>query len=670
MSHAPSLQSLVDEVIVRMPAFSHAVAHKIQDDLKSDPLLHALQYAWAVSKGRFPTDFQAAIQPLLEAARHGEDPLQRRGSPMGLQSLSLVDEKQALQDVSIAHVVSAVEEQSRPELHQLVNFFAALRGIARPMKQDNPLRPAVFANAVVTAIQNLQLDGEGCYAMTKVATPHVVAALGEIYQTLCDQMRSAQLAPLVEGYGIGSTRDVETRLRQAAVPGATPTLDTLARRVDAINSRPQALRQPGHDPASQALGPNTLLRGGGDLLSRLYDQILADPKLLPPVKALMSRLQVAVARLSRTDPSLLRRQDHPVWSLLNRVAGHGAGFKRADDERLRQFLDVMNGIVQQLVEAPLLTGLQFQQALGLVDQHIREQASRHGERSASALAALERESQRNAWLELLQSQLKEQLSDTALSPTLRKFLLKPWVEVIVQNMVLHGREAPQAEASIELVDELLDSLQQRQSEAARAQLRTRLPAIIQRVESGMDLIAFPADKRQVVLQDLMTQHGRVLSGLPPHHHPAPSDRAASARRDLSPEELLQQLLNERESQMPSRWAHDQVNRGELPTVPVGLYSESGSPDARIALQAWMGNLQVGNWYHMFVQSQWITAQVAWISESRQFFLFVGQDADERHSLTRGAIEQLLANGLITALEEDTLVQRAVSSLMQDLDDAP
>ena len=669
MSQAPSLQSLVDEVIAQMPSLSHTVAHKMQDDLKADPLLHALQYAWAVSKGRFATDFQAALQPLLEAARRGEAPLQRRSSPLGLQSLSLVDEKQALRDVSIAHVVSTVEEQSRPELHQLVNFFAALRGIARPMKQDNPLRPAVFANALVTAIQNMQLDGEGCYAMTKVATPHLAEGLALIYQTLCEQMRSAQLAPLVEGYGLGSTRDVDTRLRQAAVPGVNPTLDSLARRVDAINSQPQALRS-SPSAGSQALGPNTLLRGGGDLLTRLYDQILADPKLLPPVKALMSRLQVAVARLSRTDPSLLRRQDHPVWGLLNRVAAHGAGFQRADDERLRQFLEFMNGIVQQLVEAQLLTGLQFQQALGLVDQHIREQASRHGQRSASALAALERESQRVEWLELLQSQLKEQLSDTALSPTLRKFLLKPWVEVIVQNMVLHGRESPEAEASIELVDELLDSLQQRHSEIARAQLRNRLPALIKRVEAGMDQIAFPPEKRQVVLQDLMNQHGRVLSGLPAHHHQPPQERAPVPRRDLSPEELLQQLLNERESQMPSRWAHDQVNRGELPTVPVALYTESGSPDSHIALQAWMGNLQVGNWYHMFVQSQWITAQIAWISESRQFFLFVGQDADERHSLTRGAIEQLLANGLITALEDDNLVQRAVSSLMQDLDDAP
>ena len=109
-----------------------------------------------------------------------------------------------------------------------------------------------------------------------------------------------------------------------------------------------------------------------------------------------------------------------------------------------------------------------------------------------------------------------------------------------------------------------------------------------------------------------------------------------------------------------------MDRGVLRTVPARLYSETKSPDAQIAIDNWMDRLQIGTWYHLFVQSQWLTAQIAWISESRQFFLFVGQDADERHSLTRGALEQLLANGLITELEEETLVQRAVTTMMQNL----
>ena len=62
--------------------------------------------------------------------------------------------------------------------------------------------------------------------------------------------------------------------------------------------------------------------------------------------------------------------------------------------------------------------------------------------------------------------------------------------------------------------------------------------------------------------------------------------------------------------------------------------------------------------------------MAWISDSRQMFLFIGQVSDERHSLTRGALEQLVANGLITQLEHEPLLQRAIGTLMQDLDRAP
>ncbi|MGK3853754.1 hypothetical protein, partial [Enterococcus faecium] len=64
---------------------------------------------------------------------------------------------------------------------------------------------------------------------------------------------------------------------------------------------------------------------------------------------------------------------------------------------------------------------------------------------------------------------------------------------------------------------------------------------------------------------------------------------------------------------------------------------------------------------------WHTAQIAWISEGRQYVLFVGRDPDERLSLTRKALEALLANGLITALEDGSVVQRAVDTLMSDLD---
>jgi hypothetical protein len=147
----------------------------------------------------------------------------------------------------------------------------------------------------------------------------------------------------------------------------------------------------------------------------------------------------------------------------------------------------------------------------------------------------------------------------------------------------------------------------------------------------------------------------------------PKPASPSSAAPASADEIVQRLMEERDSQVPSHWLSANVDRGELPTVPVQLYNEHDSPDARAALQRWIDSLQIGRWFHMFIQGDWHTAQIAWISEGRQFMLFVGRESDERLPLTRRALEALLANGLITALEDDSVVQRAVDTLMSDLD---
>lgn len=683
----PKLQSLVDEVIARVPTLCLTVSNQTLDELKEQPQYAGLLVAWQRIRARFAKDFQSALEPMLQAARQGLDPLQRQARPT-LDTLSLVDENQALQDVAIAHVVTAIEDQSKGELYQLGNFFAALRGIARPMKNDNPLRPAIFAQALLIAMKDVEANAEGRYALTKVATPILGKCLHEVYEALCQHLREAELTPLVTTFG-NTIRASDPRGRAgggsstfgALPPHAMDVLDEMNRKVDTIDSsyRTSSYQEAADD---EHFGPSVMSRladmpmpstgmplfsttTGRELLARLYDQILNDERLPASVKPLLSRLQVAIVRLSKTDSSLLKRQDHPVWRLLNRISAHSRGFEGANSEQLQQFVAFMDEPVRRLTDAPVLGSLQFQQVLTEVEDFIQQHAIQRSERSVVALAALEREQQRNSWRKLLQDQLRAQLADTAMSPILRKFLLGSWADVIVQAMVLKGRDSAEAEAAINLVDELLESLLPRESDRARQDLRTALPGLIQRIELGMDSIAMSPADRQPVLNDLMQTHGRILRGQPAPSYPQPSPRARD--EDLTPEELLQRLLSERESQMhSSRWAHSQVDRGVLRTVPARLYSETKSPDAQIAIDNWMDRLQIGTWYHLFVQSQWLTAQIAWISESRQFFLFVGQDADERHSLTRGALEQLLANGLITELEEETLVQRAVTTMMQNL----
>jgi len=681
---SPSLQSLVDETLAHVPALSHAVYNGLQDELKSRLEHHQLLAGWSKRRAHFQSDLEGSLSRLLSLAREGGDPLQReRQLPgRGELSLSLVDEGQALKDVAIAHVITAIEDQSRAELHQLGNFFAALRGIARPLKNDNPLRAALFAQALSRAIEGVDLDAEGRYALMRLAAQPLALKLQPIYASLCQGLRQAHLSGLLTSHG-AALKESDLRLRQfksiTETQTQNATLDQVALKLDLMNTRAAelapAMANPGPGGAVPAAPPPRLGPGigagapGTDLLSRLYDQILADDSLQPPLKVLMGRLQVAIVRLSRADATLLRRQDHPTWQLLNRIAAHGAGFQRPDDVDLKAFLQFLERVIQPLLDSAHPSALQFQQALTEVDSHIRAQAEARGQRSAVALERLDREQRRQEWQRMLRDQLEHQLDDAQAGKLMRRFLLGPWVQVIAHAMVQHGRDAVEAQTSIELVDALLHSVSPQPDEPARQRLRTQLPDLVRALERGMDSIALPPMQRQAFLDELMRQHGRVLRGLPAVEEAAPA-APAPRRPAQTPEELLQQLLDERESQLPSRWAYERVDRGQLPTVPVALYSEERSPHARAALQDWIAGVHIGGWYHLFHQSEWVTAQIAWISDSRQMFLFVGQAPEERHSVTRGALEQLVAAGLITQLEDAPLLQRAIGTLMLDLDRAP
>ncbi|HEY8881507.1 MAG TPA: DUF1631 family protein [Roseateles sp.] len=677
----PSLHphALLDHALTEAGPLARDLLNSIQDELDAQPQHFPLREGWRKVRAHFATDFEGKLIELLQAGRRGDDPLHRSPAQLGsLESLSLVDEHQALQDVAIAHVAHTAEELSRAELHQIGNFFAALRGIARARERDNPLRPALFAHALHHALAASPVGAQAQYELMRVAATPLARALNRLYTQACATLHAADIGDMVASHGHSQT-DPLAHQRLAAARGVATrptshgTLDSLSRRVDAVNSRPQGLSGPAtqRDP----LAPAPFVRSTGpDMLSRLYDQILADPRLLPPLKALLARLQIAVVRLARADAMLLRRQDHPTWALLNRVAAHGMAFVRADDPRLVDFLRFMEAEAQLLVDAPTPTALLFQQVLARVDAHIDQQARQSSERNAVALAALEREQQRSEWRELIREQIDHQITGAPLGPRMHRFLQTAWVDVIVEAMVRHGRDSQEAHAAMELVDAVLDSLVTPRDLADREALRMRLPVLIEHLVTGCDSIQLSEVKREQALAELMGQHARLLRGLPaldPSERrpvaPPPATPAVGSAAPASADEIVRRLMEERDSQVPSHWLSADVDRGELPTVPVQLYNEHDSPDARAALQRWIDGIQIGRWFHLFIQGDWHTVQAAWISEGRQFMLFVGRDSDERLPLTRRALEALLANGLITALEDDNVVQRAVDTLISDLD---
>ncbi len=625
-----------------------------------------------------------------------------------IDELGLIDEQQALEDVAIANVMHAIQENSAVELAQLSRIFDALRGNEHRKRDINPLRPGVFARLLCHALHELTLAPAARAALLRVAGQALAEALAPVYVRLCKYAHDADLPPpLARPQSADQPRQAQgpASIGDTLVdepPEASHSLDKLMRRMQAgqaqqsVNATPSApaqshsladliasLELPGDfdqaQPARSTTGPAfppDLVSGAGasiepasstadavELLARVYGKVLDDPVLLPEVRELLNRIKPSVLRVALQDAELLSNQEHPVWQFINCVASHSTGFSQADTGRLGAFLSFVDALVARIIATPNPTATLYWEALYEAQQYIDIAARQSVAKTQISIEALERAQQREKWQDMLRQQVREQLTQAVVSTTVRAFLEGAWVKAMAETMVRFGPEAPEVAPMVDLVDDLLWSVQPLRRPEEYEQLRQMLPTLAARLQFGFDLIQWPEARRTALLDELMDRHSRLLRA-------KPAAQAPQVETDTLPEEDTtpsvhgsMDVLDQTESKA---WNEGLVDRATLPTVPVPLdaHDDAGQPTS---LDIWIAGLRLGSWCHLFVHDEWTTSQLTWISDSRNYFVFSGEQGAKPLSLTRGALLQLRAAGLLTALEDRALVQRTVDTMMQTLD---
>jgi hypothetical protein len=237
----------------------------------------------------------------------------------------------------------------------------------------------------------------------------------------------------------------------------------------------------------------------------------------------------------------------------------------------------------------------------------------------------------------------------------------------VLTHALAGQQGDEAhtQSMLNMVEDLLQSLQRPQSLEDREALRRNLPGLVARLQQGMASIALAIEQQEAIMKELMSIHGHHLraapkpaSGQPDHAQ----DLVAQMRREMDDDEL-------RAAQAPQHPAFGiDTNLGGLPTVPMSYGDDLDQEEHLPQTPAeWTQALEPGTWCKLFMQGQWATAQLLWVSDNREFFVFKRSMATLLQSTTRKALERLRAEGLATSLEERHLMQRAVDSMLQDLE---
>jgi len=685
MADLSRYQGHFDHLLGRTPELARALVDQVQTTLRASSadiaLAHDRNLLFLVSEAvhAHRTKLETALISQIESAiRTAGDPAQKSNKldDMRLDELTLVDEDQAEKEIEISRTVQLIDLTAEWELRELQAFSATLLGDPNLRPQANPFRPAIYAKGLSAAVRELPLTPGERNMLLRISGRALADLLRKQYAQACERLRQEGVSPLafkavttprkprfsnVDVQQTGSLQSLLERLpasmqmpQQAhGMPGAL-TFQPLP---DAPQMAHQMAPMPGRGrmvPEEQVLA----------LLTNLFAQMHADDEVQPAVKTMIGQLQPAVMRVARQDPEILSSAQHPAWRLINQLASYASGYADTDHTELTNFLNFIEPRIKQLVPPPGPTVEQFQSTLQDVQTFVEQQSQAQLQATPSAVAHLQEADQKLALRPILLQQVEQQVEGQRIKSSIKDFLLSTWVDVLT-HAVASSKDDDETQAMASTVDDLIQSLQRPRTLEERDALKKSLPDLVNRLQRGMASIALPQDKQDAILKELMGIHG--------HHLLAAPKTVAPPAEEPTAAELVQRMRDEMaaERAAPHQGGHHakgiDTNVGSLPTVPMTYGDEQPDHPHGDTPTEWTQSLRKGMWCKLYLQGQWTTAHLLWVSDNRQFFMFTSDKAGGMHSMTRRALERLRAEGLATNLEERSLMQRAVDSMLQDLD---
>lgn len=252
----------------------------------------------------------------------------------------------------------------------------------------------------------------------------------------------------------------------------------------------------------QAGGPGRLqlsARDEGliDLVSLLFEFILSDERLTPPLRALIGRLQIPVLKIVLQDRSFFRDPSHPARRLLNDLARAGIGWSDASDRKRDQLFDWIQNVVQRILnefDGDLSLFQELSRQFAAVLEREEHKARLVEQRTRQAEEGRIRMERTQA---LIDRVLHEKIAGRPLPPFVENLLCTDWSRLMFIAYLQDDRQH-RWHLCLEVIDELLCCLFDRPA----THQRQRVTALLGRLRSGLQEVCQDHNRLERQLQDL------------------------------------------------------------------------------------------------------------------------------------------------------------------------
>lgn len=689
MPVSPLMLRFVEDELSRAPALAERTAAatltQLQQPAKPGTTAAAAdrqvqqEVIEALRRGSSPFGhaFVDSLQSLVMADVQGVDNVSAAGTTTIAGGLQLMDETRVEADIEISRAAQWIDSAAEWELRELQTFTSTLIGQAHVSAESNPLRPAVYAQALWDACAAICPASAQRGLLLRTAAGVIAGQLKMAWAAACTRLESQGVTPSIYRTMVlatGSTAATPTpaaatpkafeqalqqisALLQSRSVGAPQTNTSLAMPGSSAPGAPRAASLQGMAGSANANVPEGVDPHLVDLLSRVFEAVLSDDQIPTELRTVMARLQTSVLRLCLVDHTLLDSHQHPVWLLMNRIAQASQVWPQAGDPRSARLLAFCESLASDITSAPQQTTSVFTKGLVRLEAHLSQELRAQQERAEHSIAALTAAERRDALERAMSQQLAEQARQVRTTPRFREFLSRDWARVLTESMLRYGDNDERTVRALKTADDLLWSLHIPDHPQSRQRLLGLLPDLLKRLRAGMALVGLPEDRQQAVLDELMVVHTESLR---------PGERAST--REATPQEIFQRLRDEGPSSAPppstQGFADSLIDVFSMDTVPAELMSDGDAPET--GPDRPIDAMTPGSSCRWFLSGRWRTVQLLWRSDSLNYFVFAGETAGRTHSITRQALARLVTEGLVKPVSDTQLIQRAVHRVMRDL----
>ena len=525
-----------------------------------------LQIAQAIEKDAEGSGSAGAVR--------SHDSLSKTTSSLRFQDLELMGDDQVQDTLDEARLAQTLLLASEAGLTGLSARLSTAQGFKVVKSDKNPLRPEVYANALVHVLQALPVE-------TDIRTRWLIYGgqiMGDLLQELYVQLDELLEAQGVQqaGYAVVASPDepkrfvpmggsrggqsfssaeAQSQVSPQSLSGTGSRTDVLSRdQLLTLNHLHRLMSGDYNEPVEPLAGaadvdagadfgallPNLQLQdlerptlGLGKILAAqvvrlMIEQLTSDTRLLAPVRQLLARMEPAFLRLGSADPSFLIDKNHPARGLLEAVTAKSLAFVSEADEGFGEFMQDLQASAERLAQNTSIQSLDFAALLKTFEER---QTARNQAVAASqklAVKALMQAEQRHLLAEKIALEIRQRRDFAGVNAVIAGFVTGPWAQVMAhERLAMEGDGSTKRKAVFSLaLGDLLWSADVAQATRHRKWLTKVIPSVTEAVREGLLSIDYPLSLSKPFFDELMRLHDEALRAPPKNVDSSPKAKGS------------------------------------------------------------------------------------------------------------------------------------------------